>query len=60
MATSFVEDGTLSEAAFLERGVFARDVHRASRRFSLFLKQLRERTGNPDFMANVEEVYSWI
>ena len=56
MAASLVEDGTLSEAAFLDME-FSREMFTVFAKVRLFLKQLRERTGNPDFMANVE-VYS--
>jgi hypothetical protein len=53
MATSFVLDGTLSEEAFL-KPEFSREMFTVFAKIQAFLKQLRERTGNPDFMANVE------
>ena len=53
MAASLVEDGTLSEAAFLDME-FSREMFTVFAKVRPFLKQLRERTGNPDFMDNVE------
>ncbi len=53
MATSFVLDGTLSEGALLN-AEFSQEMFTMFAKVRPFLKQLRKRTGNPDFMANVE------
>ena len=53
MATSFVLDGTLSEKAFLN-AEFSQEMFRMFAKVRPFLTRLRKRTGNPDFMANVE------
>jgi hypothetical protein len=53
MATSFVLDDTLSEKAFLT-AEFSREMFTMFAKVRPFLKQLRKRTDNPDFMANVE------
>jgi hypothetical protein len=55
MAASFVLDGTLSEKAFL-RPDFSDDMFSLFAKIQPFLRQLRSRTRNPDFMANVEKV----
>jgi hypothetical protein len=53
MATSFVLDGTLSEQAFLN-AKFVQEMFSMFAKVRPFLTQLRKRTGNPEFMANVE------
>ena len=53
MATSFVLDGTLSENAFLNVE-FSLEMFSMFAKVRPFLTQLRKRTGNPEFMANVE------
>jgi hypothetical protein len=53
MATSFVLDGTLSEKAFLD-AEFSQEMFSMFAKVRPFLTQLRKRTGNRDFMANVE------
>lgn len=53
MATSFVLDGTLSEKAFLD-AEFSQEMFSMFAKVRPFLTQLRKRTGNPDFMKNVE------
>ncbi|HEY2822024.1 MAG TPA: hypothetical protein VGJ06_13355 [Candidatus Acidoferrum sp.] len=55
MTASFVLDGTLSEKAFL-RPEFSDEVFSLFAKVHPFLRQLRSRTRNPDFMANVEKV----
>jgi hypothetical protein len=55
MAASFVLDGTLSEKTFL-RPEFSAEMFAMFAKVQPFLKQLRERTHNPEFMANVEKV----
>jgi hypothetical protein len=53
MATSFVLHDTLSEKAFLS-AAFSQEMFTMFAKVRPFLKQLRKRTDNPDFMANVE------
>jgi hypothetical protein len=55
MAASFVIDRTLSEKAFLQPK-FSDEMFEVFAKVRPFLKQLRERTRNPDFMGNVEKV----
>ena len=55
MAASFVVDKTLSEKVFL-RPKFSGEMFEMFAKIHPFLKQLRSRTGNPEFMANVEKV----
>lgn len=55
MAASFVLDGTLSEKAFL-RPEFSGEMFAMFAKIQPFLKQLRSRTQNPEFMLNVEQV----
>jgi hypothetical protein len=55
MAASFVLDGTLSERAFL-RPEFSDEMFAMFAKVHPFLKQLRARTQNPEFMVNVEQL----
>lgn len=55
MAASFVLDGTLGEKAFL-RPQFSGEMFVMFAKVQPFLKQLRDRTNNPEFMANVEQL----
>jgi hypothetical protein len=55
MAASFVLDGTLSEKAFL-RPEFSGEMFAMFAKIQPFLKQLRTRSQNPEFMANVEQL----
>jgi hypothetical protein len=55
MAASFVLDGTLTEKAFL-RPDFSDEMFAVFAKVQPFLKQLRARTQNPDFMMNVEQI----
>ncbi len=55
MAASFVLDGTLGEKAFL-RPQFSGEMFVLFAKVQPFLKQLRVRTNNPDFMANIEQL----
>lgn len=55
MAASFVLDGTLSEKAFL-RPEFSGEMFAMFAKIQPFLKQLRTRMQNPEFMANVEQL----
>jgi hypothetical protein len=55
MASSFVLDGTLSEKAFL-RHEFSGEMFAMFAKIQPFLKQLRTRTQNPEFMGNVEQL----
>jgi hypothetical protein len=55
MAASFVLDGTLSEKAFL-RSKFSGEMFAMFAKIQPFLKQLRARTQNPEFMGNVEQL----
>jgi hypothetical protein len=55
MAASFVLDGTLTEKAFL-RPDFSDEMFAVFAKVQPFLKQLRARTQNPEFMMNVEQV----
>ena len=55
MAASFVLDRTLSEKTFLRPG-FSDEMFAMFAKVQPFLKQLRDRTHNPEFMANVEQV----
>ena len=55
MAASFGLDGTLSEKAFL-RPEFSGEMFAMFAKIQPFLKQLRTRTQNPEFMANVEQL----
>jgi hypothetical protein len=55
MAASFVVDGTLSEKAFL-RPEFSGEMFAMFAKIQPFLKQLRARTQNPEFMGNVEQL----
>jgi hypothetical protein len=55
MAASFVLDQTLTEKAFL-RTEFSGEMFTVFAKVHPFLKELRERTRNPDFMVNVENV----
>jgi hypothetical protein len=55
LAASLVVDETLSEKAFLDLA-FSQEVFIVFAKVRPFLKELRRRTGNPDFMAHVEEV----
>jgi hypothetical protein len=53
MTASFVLDGTLSERTFL-RPEFSDEMFAVFAKVQPFLKQLRSRTQNPEFMMNVE------
>jgi hypothetical protein len=55
MAVSFVLDQTLTEKAFL-RPEFSGEMFAVFAKVHPFLKELRERTRNPEFMVNVEKV----
>ena len=55
MAASFVLDQTLSEKAFLQ-SEFSDEMFAVFAKVNPFLKQLRDRTRNPEFMANVEKL----
>jgi hypothetical protein len=55
MAASFVLDGTLGEKAFL-RPQFSGEMFVLFAKVQPFLKQLRVRTNNPEFMANIEQI----
>ena len=55
MAASFVVDQTLSEKVFLH-SKSSDEMFEVFAKIHPFLKQLRSRTSNPDFMANVEKV----
>ncbi|MBV9885771.1 MAG: hypothetical protein JO119_04410 [Acidobacteria bacterium] len=55
MAASFVLDGTLSEKAFL-RPAFSAEMFGIFAKVQPFLKPLRRRMCNPEFMGNVEQV----
>jgi hypothetical protein len=55
MAASFVLDGTLSEKAFL-RPEFSGEMFAMFAKIQPFLKLLRTRMQNPEFMANVEQL----
>ena len=55
MAASFVLDGTLSEKAFL-RPDFSGEMFTMFAKVQPFLKQLRARAQNPEFMLNVEQL----
>jgi hypothetical protein len=55
MAAALVLDRTLSEKAFL-RPEFSAEMFAVFAKVHSFLKQLRQRTRNPEFMANVERV----
>ena len=55
MAASFVLDGTLGEKAFL-RPQFSGEMFVVFAKVQPLLKQLRDRTNNPDFMANIEQL----
>lgn len=55
MAASFVLDGTLGEKAFL-RPQFSGEMFVLFAKVHPFLKQLRNRTNNPEFMANIEQL----
>jgi hypothetical protein len=55
MAASFVIDRTLSEKAFLQPK-FSDEMFEVFAKVHPFLEQLRERTGNPEFMGNVERL----
>jgi hypothetical protein len=55
MAGSFVLDGTLGEKAFL-RPQFSGEMFVMFAKVQPFLKQLRDRTHNPEFMANIEQL----
>ncbi|HEX3119481.1 MAG TPA: hypothetical protein VHP80_10340 [Candidatus Acidoferrum sp.] len=55
MAASFVLDGTLGEKAFL-RPQFSSEMFLMFAKVQPFLKQLRDRTNNPEFMANIERL----
>jgi hypothetical protein len=55
MVASFVLDGTLSEKAFL-RPEFSGEMFAMFAKVHPFLKQLRDRTHNPEFMANIEQL----
>ena len=53
MATSLVLDGSLSEKALLSSELSG-EMFTVFAKVRPFLKQLRKRTDNPDFMANLE------
>jgi len=55
MAASLVLDGTLSEKAFFNP-TFSKELFTVFSKIRPFLKELRRRTDDPDFMANVERV----
>jgi hypothetical protein len=55
MAASFVLDQTLTEKAFLRPG-FSGEMFVVFAKVHPFLKELRKRTRNPEFMLNVEKV----
>lgn len=55
MAASFVLDGTLGEKAFL-RPQFSGEMFVMFAKVQPFLRQLRARTNNPEFMANIERL----
>lgn len=55
LAASLVLDETLSEKAFLDLA-FSQEVFIVFAKIRPFLKELRRRTGHPDFMTHVEEV----
>jgi hypothetical protein len=55
MAAALALDGTLSEKALL-RPEFSDEMFIMFAKIQPFLKQLRQRTRNPEFMANVERV----
>jgi hypothetical protein len=53
MVTSLVLDGSLSEKALLDAEL-SREMFAVFAKVRPFLNQLRKRTDNPDFMANLE------
>jgi len=55
LAASFVLDGTLKEKAFFEPA-FSQELFTVFSKVHPFLKELRRRTHNPDYLANVEKV----
>lgn len=55
MAASFVLDSTLSEKAFLNPE-FSGEMFTVFSKVRPFIKELRKRTKNPEFMGNVERV----
>jgi len=55
MVASFVLDGSLSENAFLKPR-FSREMFIVFAQLRPILKDLRQQTDNPDFMANMEKV----
>ena len=55
MAASFVLDGTLTEKAFL-RPDFSDEMFAIFAKVQPFLKQLRARMQNPEFMMHVEQI----
>jgi hypothetical protein len=55
MAASFVLDSTLSEKAFL-RPDFSGEMFDVFAKVQPFLKQLRARMQNPEFMMHVEQI----
>jgi hypothetical protein len=55
MAASFVLDGTLGEKTFL-RPQFSSEMFVMFAKVQPFLKQLRDRMHDPEFMANIEQL----
>ena len=55
MAASFVLDDTLKEKTFFEPA-FSQELFTVFSKVRPFLKELRQRTNNPDYLANVEKV----
>jgi hypothetical protein len=53
LATSLVLDGSLSEKALLNPEL-SQEMFTVFAKIHPFLKQLRKRTDNPNFMANLE------
>ena len=55
MAASFVLQGVISEKLFLETS-FSGEMFFLFAKLHPFLKELREKTQNPDFLGNIEKV----
>ena len=55
MAASLVLDDTLKEKTFFEPA-FSQELFTVFSKVRPFLKELRQRTNNPDYLANVEKV----
>ena len=56
MASSFVLHGALSEELFIEPAVSGKEMFLVFAKVHPFLKELREKLGDPQMFGNIEKV----